>query len=44
MNLRDNGLFKFDYQFPVYNFFFPTRGKRVSDENINDILGRSNFA
>ncbi|KGQ64312.1 coproporphyrinogen-III oxidase family protein [Gallibacterium anatis] len=43
MNLRDNGLFKFDYQFPVYNFFFPTQGKRVFDENINDILGRSNF-
>ncbi|BFQ92513.1 hypothetical protein SMUG_02950 [Gallibacterium anatis] len=21
MNLRDNGLFKFDYQFPVYNFW-----------------------
>ncbi|QIP94366.1 hypothetical protein HAP32_04886 [Serratia fonticola] len=27
MNIKDNGLFKFDYQFPVYNFFSRIREK-----------------
>ncbi|MGG6193357.1 coproporphyrinogen-III oxidase family protein [Pantoea allii] len=42
MNIKDNGLFKFDYQFPVYNFFFPNQGKGISAESLSDVLRYSN--
>lgn len=42
MNIKDNGLFKFDYQFPVYNFFFPNQGKSLSSERLSDVLNHSN--
>ncbi|NEG64841.1 radical SAM protein (plasmid) [Pantoea agglomerans] len=42
MNIKDNGLFKFDYQFPVYNFFFPNQGKNISSEILSDVLSQSN--
>lgn len=38
MNLRDNGIFKFDYQFPVYNFFFPNQGKNITTEKAEEAL------
>ncbi|WP_308538899.1 radical SAM protein [uncultured Pantoea sp.] len=42
MNIKDNGIFKFDYQFPVYNFFFPNQGKNISSESLSDVLSHSN--
>lgn len=42
MNIVNNGIFKFDYQFPVYNFFFPNQGKSISSEILSEVLGSSN--
>ncbi|WP_459205894.1 radical SAM protein [Pseudomonas sp. MLB6B] len=36
MKLIDNGVIKFDYQFPLYNFFFPSQtAHSFSADNIN---------
>lgn len=42
MNIKENGLFKFDYQFPVYNFFFPNQGKSIANLSLEDVLSNSN--
>jgi coproporphyrinogen III oxidase-like Fe-S oxidoreductase len=36
--LHQHSLIKFDRQFPVYNFFFPTQGKKRSNDALADIL------
>ncbi|MGV8002005.1 radical SAM protein [Photorhabdus temperata subsp. temperata] len=45
MKLINNGIIKFDYQFPIYNFFFPnqTLNSFEGDKNsISQILGSAN--
>ncbi len=42
MNIKNNGLFKFDYQIPVYNFFFPSQGKCIIDKPVSDVIVNSN--
>jgi len=45
MKLINNGFVKFDYQFPLYNFFFPTQSYDVfqpSEEQLANILTAAN--
>ena len=45
MKLVNNGLIKFDYQFPLYNFFFPSQSMNVfrpSGTQLSDLLNESN--
>lgn len=42
MKLINNGLIKFDRQFPVYNFFFPMQTKNVQDVNLDEVLKNIN--
>lgn len=45
MKIINNGLIKFDYQFPLYNFFFPSQASNVfepSEENLVEIFKVAN--
>lgn len=42
MNLKDNGIFKFDYQFPLYNFFFPNQIGNVYRDGLDAVIANSN--
>ncbi|WP_419736373.1 coproporphyrinogen-III oxidase family protein [Pseudomonas sp. COR18] len=45
MQLVNNGLIKFDYQFPLYNFFFPSQSFNVfqpSEAQLTEILEGAN--
>lgn len=45
MKLINNGIVKFDYQFPLYNFFFPTQSRDVfqpSKSQLAKILSAAN--
>jgi oxygen-independent coproporphyrinogen-3 oxidase len=45
MKLVNNGLVKFDYQFPLYNFFFPSQSMDVfqpTELQLSDILSTAN--
>ncbi|UVJ45237.1 radical SAM protein [Pseudomonas sp. LS1212] len=45
MKLINNGLVKFDYQFPLYNFFFPSQSLKVfqsSESQLSQILTTAN--
>lgn len=39
--LRQQSLIKFDRQFPIYNFFFPSQGKQKSERAFADVWGES---
>nr|BET98706.1 heme anaerobic degradation radical SAM methyltransferase ChuW/HutW [Xenorhabdus sp. TCT-1] len=45
MKLINNGAIKFDYQFPIYNFFFPNQTYNSfsgSEDSVSRILGNAN--
>ena len=42
MKLINNGLIKFDRQYPVYNFFFPAQAKNITDLELKDVLLNAN--
>lgn len=45
MKLINNGIIKFDYQFPLYNFFFPSQSLNVfrpSEEELSGLLNSAN--
>ncbi|CEF30932.1 radical SAM protein [Xenorhabdus nematophila] len=45
MKLINNGIIKFDYQFPIYNFFFPNQifnSFSGDEDSISRILGNAN--
>ena len=39
--LHQQSLVKFDRQFPVYNFFFPSQGKQRSEHALSDVWNES---
>ncbi|NWA03064.1 coproporphyrinogen-III oxidase family protein [Pseudomonas gingeri] len=46
MQLINNGFIKFDYQFPIYNFFFPSQSFKVyqpSAKKLSKILNTANL-
>lgn len=45
MKLINNGMIKFDYQFPLYNFFFPSQSSNVfrpNETELSQILNTAN--
>jgi len=42
MKLINNGIIKFDRQYPMYNFFFPNQKTKITNLDISHILHESN--